>query len=616
MNSNGTGPGHGRSKWTPSMSVALGLGLGFFVLTSVAGVLGVGLVVGYQNTVDLLAQKAELIIAAQRDQTTRFMSSASNQVEFISEQISRGEVTPGESEEFVSLLLGALSATPQIVRLQYIDEDYRLTGAERRDGEAAPIFQRVGGDDDLKRLVDETASRAEAYWGALLWRQEYGQAVLNFQMPVHRGGARAGVLSAWISVTQISEFLSDLQSDFGANAYVLHGRDQVLAHPLMAFGYPGLNRARPLPEQHRFSDPVVSAMWSEADSGSFAGWFLNVPNGKLVSFGNLEYIILFEDLEGFAPQPFVIATYFQAHDMTVEIVRLKWAIIFCLAMAVVSAAIAAFIGRQIATPVRRLADGAKKIQKLNLASVDEIPGSFFRELDDAAKSFNVMLEGLRWFERYVPKGLAMRLMDVTEARQFHSTHREVAVMFSDIVGFTTLSEELSAPDTAAFLNEHLSVVAGCVESEEGTVDKFIGDNVMAFWGAPVLQLDAAERACRCALAITDALGAMNDARQTRDADAERVRMRIGIHLGRAVVGNIGSSDRINYTVVGDTVNVANRLEQVAKELGQAYGDVSIFVSGPLHDALPADFRCIALGAHVLRGREGPVEIHQLVGMKE
>lgn len=600
----------GKAMWNASMSVALGLGLGFFVLTSIAGVLGVGLLVGYQNTVDLLAQKAELIISAQRAQTSRFLESARNQVEFIADQIARDEMTPGVSEEFVSLLLGALSATPQIIRIQYIDTSYQLTAVERLDGEAAPIFQRVGDDDDLKRLVDDTVARGEAYWGDILWRQEYEQAVLTYQQPVVRDGELIGVMAAWISINQLSEFLADLETDFGANAYILHGRDQVLAHPLMAFGYAGLNRAAPLPMQTRFSDPVVSAMWKERTSISLVERFLSGPNVRFVSYGALEYVVLYREMTGYAGKPLLISTYFQAHDLTAEIARLKWAIIFCVIMAIVSAVVAAYIGRQIAMPVRRLADSAKKVQSFDLAQVEPIPGSFFRELNDAAQSFNVMLEGLRWFERYVPKSLVRRLMDTKESREFESAYREVAVMFTDIVGFTSMSEGLSAPATASFLNDHFALVAACVEAEEGTVDKFIGDSVMAIWGAPGLQLDVADRACRAAQAMTAALADFNIARAAVDPQAPRVRMRVGIHVGRVVVGNIGSVDRLNYTVVGDTVNVAHRLEQAGKTLGQD-GDVTVLVSGALRDALTTRVNLVSLGAHELRGREAPVEVFAL-----
>ena len=140
--------------------------------------------------------------------------------------------------------------------------------------------------------------------------------------------------------------------------------------------------------------------------------------------------------------------------------------------------------------------------------------------------------------------------------------RDMTVMFTDIPGFTTLSEQLSATEVANLLNDHFTLVAGCVEAEEGTIDKYIGDSVMAFWGAPSKQPDHAARAIRAALAIAETVRADNAIRRTDGR--QEVRIRIGIHSGPALAGNIGAPGRINYTLVGDTVNAANRIEQLGK----------------------------------------------------
>ena len=599
--------------WHASMSVALGLGLGFFVLAAVVGVLAVGLIVGYQNTVDLLRQKAELIVSSQREQTLRFLEAAEEQVDFIATQIANEEVEPGRSNDFISLLMGAVAATPQIIRIQYIDREGRLSGVERQLEELLPIFQSVGDDTDLRELIEQTASRGEPFWGNLLWRQEYAQAVLNYQRPLILDGQYAGMISAWISTNQLSEFLSNLESEFGANAFLLHGRDEMLAHPLMAFGYAGLNRATPLPKQATYADPVIAAMWTEHESDSFASWFLTGPGVRLVAFGDLEYVILYDEISGYSEQPWLAATYFEAHNMASEAQRLRWAIIICFLMAVLSASVAAYIGHRVSQPARRLAEGAVKVHDLDLANVERIPRSFFSELDNAAQSFNFMLDGLRWFERYVPKGLVRRLMKTNPEGDIQSSFREVAIMFADIVGYTTLSENLSATSAAKFLNDHFAIVAHCVDEEDGTVDKFIGDSVMAIWGAPEFQDDLADRACRCALAIRQALQEENARRRAENSQAPEVRLRIGVHIGRVVVGNIGSVGRVNYTVVGDAVNVAQRLEEAGKTLDEGDDETTILLSAAVKDGLTGPFDLVPLGPQSLRGRAEQVEVYWLRG---
>jgi len=185
----------------------------------------------------------------------------------------------------------------------------------------------------------------------------------------------------------------------------------------------------------------------------------------------------------------------------------------------------------------------------------------------------------------------------------------VTVMFTDIVGFTVEAEHLSATDTAAFLNDHFSLLIPCIEAENGTVDKFIGDSVMAFWNAPEQQANHADRACRAALAIQTAIHTENEARIGR---GERpIRLRIGIHTGLAVVGNIGSAERVNYTVVGDTVNVAQRCEAFGKELDQPHADVAILASSQTRSALSQRISMSCIGALPMKRRTGSIEVYEI-----
>ena len=460
-------------------------------------------------------------------------------------------------------------------------------------------------------LVEAAQETLEPMWGELLWRQEYGQAVLNYQQAVVHGGEVLGVLSAWVSIEQLSEFLSDQEMEFGSNVFILFGPNRVLAHPLMAFGYDGLNRATPLPRQDRFADPVVAAMWTENEDFSIAEQFLAHPDTRFVRFGDLEYVVLFKELPGYGDRPLKIATYFLARDITAEVARLKWGIIFCLIVAAVSAGAAALIGQKISKPVRRLSESAKRIHDLDIADVGNIEGSFFRELDDAANSYNFMLEGLRWFERYVPKRLVRQLMHYHTGTEFKSSHRDVVIMFTDIVGFTSMSEHLTAPATADFLNKHFAGLTECVERHDGIVDKFIGDSVMAIWGALEDQEDTADRACQAATDIANLVADYNRRRRGSEASAAPLRLRIGMHVGRVVVGNIGSTDRLSYTVVGDAVNVAQRLEEAGKMLADFDAEVIILASGAVRGALVQPLEFSRMGAHKLRGREELVEIYCL-----
>jgi adenylate cyclase len=173
---------------------------------------------------------------------------------------------------------------------------------------------------------------------------------------------------------------------------------------------------------------------------------------------------------------------------------------------------------------------------------------------------------------------------------------------------------MPAARTAAFLNDHFAVMARCIEKEGGTIDKFLGDGVMAFWGAPDRQRDHAARAARTVLAISEAIAADNR-RRVEDGEPP-IKLRIGLHSGTVVVGNIGAPERMNYTIVGDTVNTAKRLEQLGKTLGTAEETVTILVSTETAVALePTNFRLEPRGAHPVPGRGQPVEVCQMDGVE-
>jgi adenylate cyclase len=230
-------------------------------------------------------------------------------------------------------------------------------------------------------------------------------------------------------------------------------------------------------------------------------------------------------------------------------------------------------------------------------------------LDVAAGAFNSMLGGLRWFQTYVPRLLVLQLIGRKQER-LEPEERSVSVLFTDIVGFTEIGGRLPAPQLAEFLNRHFGLLAGCIQAEQGTIDKYIGDSVMAFWGAPVAQPDHAQRACRAAKAIAATLREDNERRAAKGL--KPVRLRVGIHTGPAVVGNVGAPGRVNYTLIGDTVNTAQRLEALGKTVDTGAEDVVVVISGATADCVAEAFELRPLGVHELRGRAESLRVYQLL----
>ena len=206
------------------------------------------------------------------------------------------------------------------------------------------------------------------------------------------------------------------------------------------------------------------------------------------------------------------------------------------------------------------------------------------------------------FSQYVPSEVVSRLIAEPALLRLGGEAREVTLLFTDLAGFTTLSEQLSAEQTVELLGLYFGTMAPIVHASGGTIDKYIGDALMAFWGAPLADADHAEHAVRAAIAMQQTMGKLCDELERRGLP--RIAMRIGVHSGRVVVGNVGSAERFSYTAIGDAVNLAARLEGANKAFG-----TGILLSGDTAALLPGNIPLRVLDEVIVKGKSQAIRVY-------
>ena len=594
-------------KGTVSIATLLAVCFGLLVVLAVAAVLFIGFFTSRENTLGLLNEKSMMIIGLIETRVRNHLDPALYQARFIDRQVQAGVVDQEDQDGLEDLLIGTLAATPQVTALVHWDTAMRRTVAEvGPNGQA--IIEQVERDGRARILaIAERARKAKGpFWGDLVYSEQLGVSLVNLIQPLRRDGQFSGFIAIVVSMPELSEFITSVGDQFAATAYILYGKDRVLAHPNLTSRHPDIGEGNPAVRLNRVGDPVLAGLTSRERVKGFERAAAAGVNVDMVTVADETFVVFNGRINDYGGVPWTVGAYVPEEQVNTELRRLLLSGLAGLSVLAVSILAAIVMGRRLARPIRRMARSAAQVGTLDLDDVAPLMPSRIRELQDQASAFNTMLGGLRWFETYVPRSLVRRLMASGESRQFESAERDVTVLFTDIVGFTPLSESMPAAETAALLNRHFALLGACIESEGGTIDKFIGDALMAFWGAPEAQDDHAARACRAANAIVAAVAADNAQRRERGLPA--LRMRIGIHSGPVVVGNIGAPGRINYTIVGDTVNAAQRLEALGKELDDG-ADVTVLVSATAADAVGRDtFDLAALAAFGIKGKQASMEV--------
>lgn len=592
--------------------IALVLAVGFGALViAPAIVLWVVLANSRDHTLALVHARIDHAMSSIIERTRLHLDPARHQTEFIAAMIANGELATDDRARMVDILTASLAAVPQVTAIAFVSPDFQSIRIERGASGTLALFVDLSDSPNIRERIDRTRAAAGSYWGDLIFGHESGGTLINLRTPVRRDGVFAGALVALVSVDELSRFLTAPTHESGTSTFILFDRDSVLAHPVMIDRRFPVSAARPLPDLAAIGDPVLAEIWAPRRAAlQDRRLFPGNETGHVVEAHGESWVILHRELAGYGDRPWLVGHYFPLAHITREVAHQRKVALFSAAALALILVVAIFLGRSIGRPIHKLAEAAARLRQLDFDSTPTLRRSRLRELDEAILAFGALRSAMRWFEIYLPRRLVKRLIARGEDRELRSEERMVTILFTDINGYTGLAERMTALETADFLNQHFTLVAGCIEQEDGNIDKYLGDGVMALWGAPDRPEDHADRACRAAIAIAAAIKADNARR--RAAGLAPVRLRVGVHTGRVTVGNIGAPGRINYTVVGDAVNAAQRIESLGREFLDDDGEVVVLISGDTLGMLREKPAAEPVGAHPLRGRLGTVEVYRLL----
>ena len=441
---------------------------------------------------------------------------------------------------------------------------------------------------------------------------------VTYAVPI-RGpdGSRTAVTFADLSLASVSQFLDDLRREIIGFAFVVEerasGEHRVVAHPEPStllretVGEDGRRETVLAASVEEMGDPRVrsflEALNARAESATERS-----PTFDLVHDGQ-EYYGAYRVLKGDGVPRWVTGIMVPRDAIMGAVERNNrtalWIGIAAFAVAIL---LSVLLASRVSTPLARTAAQCEAIGRFEL-DLPRLGHSSIVEIDRLMSATEEMKVGLRSFERYVPSRLVKEMFEAGVEAELGGESRRLTVYFSHVVGFQDLMTRMPAEALVERLGAYLAEMTEVIETSDGTLDKYMGDKVMAFWGAPQRLDDHARRACRAAWDAAKRAAAMREG--WFGGVRGPVRVVAGINTGELVVGNMGSKSRLGYTAMGDAVNVAARLGG----LNEVYG-TSILVGEETHAVVEDDFLARLVDRVAVKGRRQGLGVYELIAPRD
>jgi adenylate cyclase len=566
----------------------------------------------------------------------RFLEPAVPYLLFTSQLAAQGKLEPQEREQALDYFRAALLANPSFTWASWAGADGAYLAAWRAqpgggpgaiqatlrevqgvDGQGRPLTRwrdfapaAGGGWRVLKDVAEPYDPRTRGWyqagaqaqgptWVEPFLFQSHQQAGFMCVLAQRAGAEVKGVFAVEFETQDLSTFLSTLKVGEHGKVYLVTTSGLVVGHPdgqvtEQEGGALRIARAASHP------DPMLRAAWD--------AW--KKRGGGARSFAVETYLAMAEPFPAESGIDWVALGVAPSQDFFGEArAQALFALVLGFFVMVLAAALGALLATRVAGGLHELVDELDRIGRYQLSQEKLLTApSPVREVNTMADAIDRMKASLRSFARYVPTQLVQDLLETGEESKLGGHKQELTTLFSDLEGFTTLSEQMEPDQLVDALQDYFAGMSEVVRACGGTVDKFIGDAIMAFWNAPRPEEDHALLACRAALAMRARM--LSIQREWRKAGRPVIAARIGINTGTALVGNIGSQQRMNYTAMGDPVNLASRLEG----LNKVYG-TKILLGETTARAVQGSMVLRPVDWVAVKGRAQAVLVHELIGEK-
>jgi adenylate cyclase len=408
-----------------------------------------------------------------------------------------------------------------------------------------------------------------------------------------------GVIGVDISLNQLAEFFSSLKIGANGKALVVNSARKIILFSDLTMKQLLSGKALTIND--------IEQDWVREGAQEF---FKQLNFDITYQFKNKNYLVKIFDFSARIGKDWFLIVIIPEDDFLGESKQARsTSLLITSLMLLLSILFSFWLSRNLSRPIENITKTLRQVKNLNFTNLTPLstPIKEFQQMSDATTA---MTHGLKAFLKCVPPALVQQFIEQGEATVI-AEHQELnlSFFFSDIEGFTSIAEEVGPKELMTDLSSYFDQMSQVIVLQnQGTIDKYIGDSVMAFWGAPHYIAEHAKHACYAALGCKQAIDQLNQQRLA--AEKKAFNTRIGLHTGLAIVGHLGSNDRINYTVIGDNVNLASRIEG----LNKIY-QTDIIVSQTIYRQVYPYFIFRPLDFIIVKGKNEGIKIYELITEK-